>query len=249
MNDLQIFSNPDFGDVRTVTIDGEPWFVGKDVATALGYSNHRQAIINHIDEEDKLDGVSIRDSIGREQTPVLINESGLYSLILLSKLPAAKKFKHWITSEVLPQIRKNGSYVITACDEIDNKERIQIARLIAFTPRNRLNAVKQILSPIIGEIEIESFASATLMTDTEAVYEAVEEILENDNAVLKVFGDGVRALDTKLFRSTLEKHGINYHNALVLLAEDGKIRKSPANKSTIPVRINGKAVRCIVYKS
>lgn len=91
-------------------INGEPWFVGKDVATALGYSNPRKAIIDHVDEEDKNDGVTIRDSIGREQKPVVINESGMYSLILGSKLDGAKRFKRWVTSEVLPSIRKSGAY-------------------------------------------------------------------------------------------------------------------------------------------
>lgn len=110
MNDIKIFNNEEFGDIRTVTIDGEPWFVGKDVAEILGYSNTRKALLDHVDEDDKTDGVTIRDSIGREQTPVLINESGLYSLILSSKLPNAKRFKHWVTSEVLPSIRKTGQY-------------------------------------------------------------------------------------------------------------------------------------------
>lgn len=110
MNEIQIFSNKEFGNIRTVNIDGEPWFVGKDVANALGYSNNRKAISDHVGEEDKRDGVTIRDSIGREQNPILINESGLYSLIFGSKLESAKRFKHWVTSEVLPEIRKTGSY-------------------------------------------------------------------------------------------------------------------------------------------
>lgn len=109
-NDLTVFTNNDFGEIRTCTIAGEPWFVGKDVATILGYSNHRKAIGDHVDEEDKTDGVTIRDSIGREQNPIFINESGLYALILSSKLPTAKRFKHWVTSEVLPAIRKTGRY-------------------------------------------------------------------------------------------------------------------------------------------
>lgn len=110
MNEIQIFNNKEFGNIRTVNIDGEPWFVGKDVANALGYSNNRKAISDHVGEEDKRDGVTIRDSIGREQNPILINESGMYSLIFGSKLESAKRFKHWVTSEVLPTIRKTGSY-------------------------------------------------------------------------------------------------------------------------------------------
>ena len=110
MNKLEIFKNQDFGEIRAISINDEPYFVGKDVAMILGYTNTRKALIDHVDDDDKKDGVTIRDSIGREQKPVLINESGLYSLILSSKLPNAKKFKRWVTSEVLPEIRKNGSY-------------------------------------------------------------------------------------------------------------------------------------------
>ena len=110
MSELQIFNSEEFGEIRTVAINEEAWFVGKDVAEILGYSNTRKALADHVDEEDKMDGVTIRDSIGREQKPVCINESGLYSLILSSKMPNVKKFKHWVTSKVLPSIRKHGIY-------------------------------------------------------------------------------------------------------------------------------------------
>ena len=111
MKNLQIFSNNEFGEIRTVTIDGNPWFVGRDVTEVLGYVNSRKALLDHVDDEDKYDGVTIRDSIGREQNPVMINESGLYSLILSSKMPNAKRFKHWVTAEVIPSVRKNGGYI------------------------------------------------------------------------------------------------------------------------------------------
>lgn len=110
LNDLQIFSNEEFGNIRTVTINNEIWFVGKDVAEILSYTNTRDALAKRVDEEDKRDGVAICDPIGREQKPVLINESGLYSLILSSKMPNARKFKRWVTSEVLPTLRKTGHY-------------------------------------------------------------------------------------------------------------------------------------------
>lgn len=108
MNELTTFNNPDFGNIRTLTVNGEPWFVGKDVAEILGYTNSRKAIADHVDEEDK--GVTNCDTLGGTQTMTIINESGLYSLILSSKLPTAKKFKHWVTSEVLPAIRRTGAY-------------------------------------------------------------------------------------------------------------------------------------------
>ena len=110
-SELKVFENPAFGQVRTIEIDNEPWFVGKDVAEALGYKNTKDALGKHVDPEDKRDGVAFRDPIGREQKPVVINESGLYSLILSSKLPGAKEFKRWVTSDVIPSIRKTGAYM------------------------------------------------------------------------------------------------------------------------------------------
>ena len=109
MNELQIFKNESFGEVRTLVIDNEPWFVGKDVAEVLGYSNTRDALSKRVDEDDR--GVANCDTLGGTQEMTIINESGLYSLILSSKLPKAKEFKHWVTSEVLPSIRKHGAYM------------------------------------------------------------------------------------------------------------------------------------------
>lgn len=110
MNELKIFNSPEFGQVRTLTIGGEPWFVGKDVAVALGYANTRKALNDHVDDEDK--GVTKCDTLGGAQEMTIINESGLYSLVLSSKLPTAKQFKHWVTSDVLPTIRKTGKYAV-----------------------------------------------------------------------------------------------------------------------------------------
>lgn len=112
MSQLKIFTNPEFGEIRVVEINGEPWFVGKDVAVALGYSNPSKSIMMHVDEEDKRFWMlRVSDSQnGNLVKTALINESGLYSLVLSSKLPTAKKFKRWVTSEVLPSIRKTGGY-------------------------------------------------------------------------------------------------------------------------------------------
>lgn len=117
MNELQVFKNQEFGSVRTLVINSEPWFVGKDVTKALGYDNPSKAIRDHVEEEDKRVGVQnvtpyIIDSLGRKQHPTFINESGLYALVFGSKLPSAKKFKRWVTSEVLPALRKTGQYQV-----------------------------------------------------------------------------------------------------------------------------------------
>lgn len=109
MSNLQIFENEEFGEIRTVTIDNEPWFVGKDVAEALGYLKARNAISAHVSDEDKKDA-PIQGAQGGTQNMTIINESGLYALIFGSKLESAKRFKRWVTSEVLPSIRKTGSY-------------------------------------------------------------------------------------------------------------------------------------------
>lgn len=109
VQNLEVFENEEFGPVRATTINNEPWFVGKDIASILGYANTSDALKKHVDKEDK--GVAKCDTLGGKQTLTVINESGLYSLILSSKLPNAKKFKRWVTSDVLPSIRKTGGYI------------------------------------------------------------------------------------------------------------------------------------------
>ena len=110
---ITTFNNEEFGNVRTLTIDGDPWFVGKDIAECLGYSKARNAISSHVDNEDKKDA-PIQGTLGGTQTMKVVNESGVYSLIFGSKLESAKKFKKWVTSEVLPSLRKTGTYTVVA---------------------------------------------------------------------------------------------------------------------------------------
>ena len=128
MEKLQLFHNPKFGQIRTLEIDGEPWLVGKDVAEALGYSDTNKAIAMHVDEEDKLNDKTAL-SLG-QRGGWIINESGLYSLVLSSKLPAAREFKRWITREVVPAIRKNGGY-INGQQEMNPEELMAAAVLVA----------------------------------------------------------------------------------------------------------------------
>lgn len=137
MNKLKVFENPEFGSIRTVEQDGEPWLAGKDVAAALGYSNPRDAISKHVDDEDK--GVAKCDTLGGNQNMTIINESGLYSLILSSRLPTAKKFKHWVTSEVLPSIRKTGGY-ISGQENMSDSELMAKALLVAQRQINQRDA-------------------------------------------------------------------------------------------------------------
>lgn len=134
MIQLQIFSNPAFGEIRANEINGAPWFVGKDVAVALGYSNTADAIMKHVDDEDKLP--SRIAMAGQKRSVVLINESGLYSLILSSKMPDAKKFRRWVTSEVLPSLRKHGLY---AADELLNNPDLMIKAMEALKEERAKN--------------------------------------------------------------------------------------------------------------
>ncbi len=135
MNPITVFKNPEFGEVRTAVINNKPYFVSKDIAQALGYENPQKAVRDHVDLEDKVMGErnvtpSIIDNLGRVQYPIFINESGLYSLILSSQLPTAKKFKHWVTSEVIPSIRKNGGYIANQ-EHLTDDELLTRAVLVA----------------------------------------------------------------------------------------------------------------------
>ena len=136
MNELQIFSNEQFGSVRVIEQKGEPWFVGKDVADILGYTNQNEAIRDHVDEEDKLNSKTLSSfelNLG-QRGGWLINESGLYSLIMSSKMPKAKQFKRWVTSEVLPSIRKHGLYAV---DEVLADPDILISALMELKEERR----------------------------------------------------------------------------------------------------------------
>ena len=124
---IEVFKNDEFGSIRTMTVDGEPWFVGKDITDVLGYQNASKALADHVDDDDKLNNESL-SSLG-QRGGWLVNESGLYSLILGSKLPTAKKFKHWVTAEVLPAIRKHGVY---AMDDLLNDPDALITALTAY---------------------------------------------------------------------------------------------------------------------
>lgn len=150
MSELQIFKNAEFGSVRTITIEGEPYFVGKDVAAILGYSNIRKALADHVDEEDK--GVTKCDTPGGVQDLTVINESGLYSLILSSKMPNAKKFKRWVTSEIIPTIHRHGLY---AMDEVLANPDILINALLELKAERERNANLQAVVAVQNQQMIE----------------------------------------------------------------------------------------------
>ena len=147
-NDLKTFTNDTFGSIRGIEINREPWLVGKDVAEVLGYKNARDALSKHVDEEDK--GVAKCDTLGGSQVMTVINESGFYSLVLSSKLPSAKKFKRWVTSEVLPQIRQTGGYIPTKEEESD-EEFLARALLVAQRTLEKKNKELEEKNKVIEE--------------------------------------------------------------------------------------------------
>ena len=148
--ELQIFQSPEFGRVRTTVVDGEPWFVGKDIALALGYINTKDALSRHVDADDK--GGSRITTPSGEQEMTIINESGLYSLVLSSKLPTAKKFKRWVTSEVLPAIRKTGSYSVKQAEQDKTREMRAEAML-----RNSISKQAKIMMEIAKMSHIKAY--------------------------------------------------------------------------------------------
>lgn len=171
MNEIQIFNNPEFGEIRTLEINNEPWFVGKDIADVLGYTNPQKAIRDHVDDEDK----TLNETFTVNGTsPWLINESGLYSLILSSKLPSAKSFKHWVTSEILPSIRKTGNYTAKPVDELKAK-RLEIMERNATARQAKvmLEFAKMGLSQ--ASIELLANGATMLMTGQKLLPEPVVE--------------------------------------------------------------------------
>lgn len=248
-NQIQVFNNSEFGNIRTLEINGEPYFVGKDVATALGYKETAKAVREHVDADDK--GVSVLDTPGGKQQITVINESGLYSLIFASKLPSAKRFKRWVTSEVLPMLRKTGKYSMTDDEPeqppVSLKERMEIAKLIAKTPKNRLHMVAKIFEPVLGIEITPQIDTSPAGIDPEEATEIIVEFIESyDNSILREFEDGSKALNNKLFKDFLGKRKVNFYKLTKILANTGVIRQEDDGRISSAVYYQNKAVRAII---
>lgn len=183
MKELQIF-NFDSNEIRTVVVNEEPYFVGKDVAKVLGYKNTREALKYHVDNEDKKDGVAIHDSIGRSQKPVVINESGLYSLIFSSKLDSAKRFKRWVTSEVLPAIRKHGIYATDNVIEQTIQDPDYI--ITVLTEFKKEKEQRMLLQQQVGELKPKADYYDQILKSTKLI---------TVNAIAKDYGMSAQALN------------------------------------------------------
>lgn len=180
-NKVQVFNSDVFGEVRTVTIDEEIWFVGKDIADKLGYAETRKAISRHVADDDGMK-YPLMDSMGRMQDTVLINESGMYSLILSSRLPSAKEFKHWITSEVLPTIRKTGSYSIVNRNNLSPQLQAigQIFDTLVMIETKQNETIEKIIEV---EEKVESVESK--VADTEERLDKAEEKIDDISTTWK----------------------------------------------------------------
>jgi len=179
-NELQVFVNEEFGEIRTIEIEGQPWFVGNDVTQALGYEKSRNALTKHVDEDDALKW-GVIDSLGRKQNTTIINESGLYSLILSSKLPNAKAFKRWVTSEVLPSIRKTGAYI-----RDDLLEKLAQSEKTAAQYLKMLNAEKRINKQsmrVIKQSDRVIKAMDEFIDEAKPIIEYCESVLQCENTI------------------------------------------------------------------
>lgn len=235
MKSLQIFKSEEFGEIRTATIDGEPWFVGKDVAIALGYSNASKAVSTHVDTEDRilktLEADSQNGNVVKTQT-ALINESGLYSLILSSKLESAKHFKHWVTSEVLPSIRKHGMYAV---DDLLNNPDMAIKAFTALKEERQKNKLLQEDVKRMKPKEI--FADAVSTSHTSILIGDLAKILKQN---------GVQTGQKRLFEwmrengYLIKRNGADRNMPTQRSMEQGlfEVKESTVNNPDGSVRIN-----------
>ena len=181
MNNFQPFSNPEFGTIRTIVKDNDVWFVGKDIAEALGYSNTRDAVARHVDDEDKTSVVISDGGSNYKSKTTFINESGLYSLVLSSKLPNAKKFKRWVTSEVLPSIRKHGMYATAQTIETMLADPDNAIRMLTALKEERAKRIEQ--EKQIKTLTAENQMQAQMISEFKPKVEYVDIILRSTDTV------------------------------------------------------------------
>ena len=214
MNDLQIFKSEEFGEVRTVEIDGEVWFVGKDVTDSLGYANSRDALSRHVDEEDKqVSGITTE---AQSYNMTVINESGVHSLVFGSQLPNAKRYKHWITAEVLPSIRKTGSYSVNQLPQ-----NLQIAQLLINQIAEQQKQIEKV------ETTIDNVKQAILpVTDNWR-----EETNKKVTRICQACGDAYREVRTEMYKLLEQRAGCDLNRRVQNLRY--RMSESGATKTQI----------------
>ncbi len=266
-NELKIFNNEEFGQVRTVMIDGEPWFVGKDVAVALGYEKARNVIATHVDKDDKK-GALIQGGPGGTQSMTIINESGLYSLIFSSRLDSAKRFKRWVTSEVLPALRRTGHYEMPDIKSIYDRKATSVGEVVNLVRIQQKamerrgcgqQAISEMMAETFGQFGIpvpQCFLSApgwkNESRQAEPDYDELLQILREETADMqtKPCSGGI-AIPAREFNSFCIKNGTRSNGFKTWLYRNGYIAHGTRTDNagvnyTVPVRIKGKSVRCVV---
>ena len=219
MNELKIFNNTDYGDNRILEIDGEPWMVGKDVAAALGYQNPSKALADHVDNEDKLNNESL-SSLG-QRGGWLINESGLYSLVLSSKLPGAKKFRRWVTAGVLPSIRKTGGYNLP-------KDYPSALRALADLEEKRM------------ALEAENEAQRQMIADLQPIKQYVDKILSSTGTMATTQIASDYDMSACRLNKILHEEGVQYNvNGQWILYRKHMGKGYTSSKTVDIVRSNG----------
>lgn len=249
-NCVQIFENAELGSVRTLCIDGEPWFVGKDVAEALGYSNPSKALVDHVDGEDKLNNESL-SSLG-QRGGWLINESGLYSLIFSSKLESTRRFKRWVTSEVLPAIRKTGNYSVPNETKLLKALTGNVLALNKIQRGNKCSAesIAEATSRLYSRFGISIPAEllepekVTSRDDFKAIKAGIDELAENEPVWKSK--DGLQiGLDPQAVYKLFEELGVLREKAMQMLSDAGVIATS-SGRRTKSVRVGNNVKRLIV---
>lgn len=236
MDEVQIFKNDEFGEIRTILVNNEPYFVGKDVATVLGYTNPQKAIRDHVDEDDKTQNESF--TVNGTQV-VLINESGLYSLILSSKLPTAKKFKKWVTSEVLPAIRKTGSYSLPKSPWQIVTDALSVAQNQLAIYKDQLDQARAESADTYKLYKAQKEENTKLLPDANYTRETLtSKSTWNTNVVAKEFG-----LTAKTLNKKLKGLGIQYKQHGVWLLSSEYQDKGYTKTRTYPY-INSKGETC-----
>ena len=249
-NCVQIFENAELGSVRTLCIDGEPWFVGKDVAEALGYSNPSKALVDHVDGEDKLNNESL-SSLG-QRGGWLINESGLYSLIFSSKLESARRFKRWVTSEVLPAIRKTGNYSVPNETKLLKALTGNVLALNKIQRSNKCSAesIAEATSRLYSRFGISIPAEllepekVTKRADFKAIKAGIDALAENEPVWKSKDGLQIGLAPQAVYK-LFEELGVLREKAMQMLSDAGVIATS-SGRRTKTVRVGSSVKRLII---
>lgn len=228
MEEVKVFENPEFGSVRTIAIDGEPWFVGKDVAVVLGYANTRDALKKRVDSDDRR-GSQIATPSG-EQSMTVINESGVYALIFSSRLPSARKFKHWVTSEVLPTIRKTGGYGDQTEKLMEITEQLTQAAVMIV---QATSSITQSVNRLIDAVDRLSLRKQGMVEDASGEVKAFEnpDCYGSSRCKLETFPEELTTRVDEMLENMVQQQNLNFSMIARFCTVNGYSISSPSVKT------------------